>query len=299
MTSKSENFLIVGADSFLGAKLIKVLEDRGCSVSGTTRRKENLRGNRIFLDLYADNFDFIAPEGTTYAYLLAGIVDYSECERNPKSWEVNVEKMTLIAQQLMRQGVFVTFISSNTVFGGERPWCHEDAKHMPKFTYARHKSAAESAIREMAKKLGSVELFNVVRLTKILSIKTPPLPSWSSAIQQGETFYPFSDLIIAPMSLRFTAESLAEIGHYRLPGNLHLSGEENISYVKLAHALGAKMSCDPQLINPTTSAKMNVDIPFKPQFSGISMQRTSGRTGIQPQSLQQVVNDLALEYRSS
>lgn len=295
----AEQILVVGADSFLGEKLIHVLEKQHRHVVGTTRRKDTLADNRVFLDLFEEDLNFKAPPGTTYAYLLAGIVNYGKCETDPRAWEVNVEKMTRLAAQLLEQGIFVTFISTNTVFGGERPWCHEDDPHAPEFAYAKHKSAAELSIRTEAEKLDALDLLNVVRLTKILGINTSPFPDWFSQLNQGKALNPFTDLIIAPMSLRYTAESLAEIGRHRLSGNLHLSGSENINYDDLAQALVTALDCTSTLITPTTATKMKVEIPFKPKFSGIGMERTTEFTGIKPQDLDTVVADVVSQYHLS
>lgn len=297
--AKNEQILVVGADSFLGEKLIQILENQHRHVIGTTRRKETLSNNRVYLDLFDDDLNFKLPEGTTYAYLLAGIVNYGECANNPRAWEVNVEKMTRLAALLFEQGVFVTFISTNTVFGGELPWCNEDDPHTPEFPYSKHKSAAEFSIREVAKKLGTLDLFNIVRLTKILGINTSPLPDWFSRLTLAKEINPFSDLIIAPMSLRFTAESLAEIGRSRLVGNFHLSGSKNINYVDLAMAFVNALGYKEALVKPTTATDMKVDIPFKPTFSGIGMERTTELTGIKPQDLNSVVVDVITEYEDS
>jgi len=294
-----EQILVVGADSFLGEKLINVLEKQHRYVVGTTRRKDTLSDNRVFLDLFEENLNFKAPQGTTYAYLLAGIVNYGKCETDPRAWEVNVDKMTRLAAQLLEQGIFVTFISTNTVFGGERPWCHEDDPHTPEFAYAKHKAAAELSIRAEAEKLDALDLLNVVRLTKILGVNTSPLPDWFSQLHQGKALNPFTDLIIAPMSLRYTAESLAEIGRHRLSGNLHLSGSENINYDDLAQALVTALGSTSTLITPTTATKMKVEIPFKPKFSGIGMERTTEFTGIKPQDLDAVVADVVSQYHIS
>jgi len=297
-TPNEEKILVVGSDSFLGTELIRVLEKQKRNVIGTTRREDTVTKKRVFLDLFTDELKFIAPQGTTYAYLLAGIVNYGKCETDPRAWEVNVDKMTLLAMQLLEQGIFVTFISTNTVFGGERPWCNEDEPHTPEFAYAKHKSAAEESIRSAAEKIGALDYLNIVRLTKILAINTSPLPDWFSLMERGEKLTPFLDLIIAPMSLRHTAESLAEIGKQRLPGNFHLSGSENINYNDLACALATELDFNLELVAPTTATEMKVTIPFKPKFSGIGMQKTTRTTGIQPQALEKVVADLAFQYRA-
>jgi len=143
-----------------------------------------------------------------------------------------------------------------------------------------------------AKRLKAADRLNVVRLTKIMAPDTPPLPTWFSMWQRGEAVQPFADLIFAPMSVQFAAGALATIGEKRIPGDLHLSGAANVSYVDFAAALAGKMGVDAKLIAPTTAVEKGVSILFKPRYSGLGMRRTTALSGIAPQPLAGVVEDL-------
>jgi dTDP-4-dehydrorhamnose reductase len=143
------------------------------------------------------------------------------------------------------------------------------------------------------RRLNAEDRFNVVRLTKIMDENTSPLPNWFAAWERGEVVQPFADLIFAPMSVQFVGEALAAVGEKRQPGNLHLSGAENVSYVDLAFSLAAETAVDSSLIVPTTAEEKGVIIPFKPRFSGLGMQRTTQLTGIKPQDIRDVARDLA------
>ena len=134
-----------------------------------------------------------------------------------------------------------------------------------------------------------------MRLTKILDMATSPLPNWFAAWQHGETVHPFSDLIFAPMSVPFVGNALTTIGEKRIPGDLHLSGSENVSYVDFAFRLAERLGVDSRLIEPTTAEEKRIQIPFKPQYSGLGMSRTTKLTGLLPQKLAEVVLDLVPE----
>ena len=192
----------------------------------------------------------------------------------------------------MRRGLFVHYISTNSVFGGERPWPAEDDPHLPGIAYAQQKSEAEAAISAFAKKLGAENRLSIVRLTKILGLETSPLPNWFAAWARGETVQPFQDLIFAPMSVQFVGRALGILGEMRIPGNLHLSGAENVSYVSFALALSKAHGIKRTLITPTTAAEKGIDIAFKPTFSGLGMGRTIKLSGIGPQTLDSVIADL-------
>jgi dTDP-4-dehydrorhamnose reductase len=287
----TQGYLVVGADSLVGGGLLRALAGRNHKVIASTRRRDTLNARRVYLD-FENETPFRMPAGYNYAFIVAAATNYERCEKDPLAHRINVELMPRLVTSLLEQEVFVTFISTNSVFGGERPWPREDDPHAPGIAYARQKSAAEKAIRTAIHGSAAENRFNIVRLTKILARDTSPLPNWFAAWDRGDVVQPFSDLIFAPMSVRFVGEALAALGEQRIPGNLHLSGAENVSYVDLAHGLARRLGIGSQLITPATAKEKGVNIPFMPRFSGLGMQRTTELSGVRPQPLGEVVNDL-------
>lgn len=290
----SGGFLVVGGDSLVGGEVIRALRHRGHPVTATTRRAETAGEDRVYLD-FAQAGSFNVPARVDYAFVIAAATNYDRCENDPLAQRVNVELIPQFVGTLLERGLFVTFISTNSVFGGEVPWPGEDDPHAPGIAYSRQKSEGETAIRALARENNATDRVSIVRLTKILDPTTPPLPAWTAAWQRGEPVQPFADLIFAPLSLRFAGESLATIGELRIAGNLHLSGAENVSYADFARALSARLGVDPSLVVPTTAVEKGVRILFKPAFSGIGMMKTTELTGIAPQPLASVIDDLLMQ----
>lgn len=283
--------LVIGGDSLVGAGLAQALERRGHQVFATTRRKAMVTERRLFLD-FEGTKPFLPPAEVEYVYVVAAATNYERCERDPLAYRINVELIPQLIGSLLKSGLFVTFISTNSVFGGERPWPGEDDAHAPGIAYARQKAAAESAISAAARELAAEGRASIVRLTKIMAATTAPLPAWFASWRHHAMVQPFADLIFAPLSVRFAGEALATLGERRIPGNLHLSGAENVSYVDFAYALSARLGVDRNLIAPTTATAKGVHIAFKPRYSGLGMQRTTALSGILPQPLASVVDDL-------
>jgi len=295
--TQAPGFLVVGGDSLVGGGVVAALRRRGQRFLASTRRKNTLNAERTLLD-FESTEPFRAPAGMDYAFVIAAATNYERCENDPLAKVINVELIPRAVASLLEQGLFVTFISTNSVFGGDRAWPHEDDAHAPGIAYANQKSQGEAVIRAAAETLGASNRLNIVRLTKIMNATVSPLPAWVASWKRGEVVQPFSDLIFAPISVRFVGESLATLGERRIAGNLHLSGQDNVSYVDLAHALARRLGVDERLIAPTTSTEKGVNIPFKPRYSGLGMTRTLQLGGVGPQPLDGVIDDIAADLNS-
>jgi len=293
---KNSSYVVVGANSLVGGALIKVLQSRGYETYGTTRRADQVSKNMLFLD-FADPESYRLPVKASHAVIVAAATNYERCETDPLARKINTELSPQLIESLLSQGVFITFISTNSVFGGDRPWPNEDDSHDARIAYAIQKHEAEERAKAAAESLNALDRFSVVRLTKILSLETSPLPFWFRSWKEGKAVEPFADLIFAPMSLDFVGQALAEIAVKNVPGNLHLSGAENVNYVELAKAFASALGVDSSMIVPSSATAKGIHIAFKPVYSGLGMQRTTQLTGIHPQPLERVVADLIHSFR--
>lgn len=293
---KRTTHLVIGADSFVGSSLVASLRERGHQVWATTRRADTLGNQRIFFD-FAGEDDFALPTGVTHVHVLAGATNYTLCANNPQAMYVNTVRTPQLVQSFLRQGLFVSFVSSNTVFGGDMPWPHEDAPHDARFPYAIQKHEAEVRMVEAARADGLAHCLAIVRLTKVLGETTPPVPQWMDSWRRGEVVRPFADLIFAPMSLGFVSNSLCTLAESGVSGSLHLSGKDNVNYVDFARALAVELGVSPDLVESSSACAQGVHIPYMPRYSGLGMERTSELTGVQPQPLQDVVRDLVAHLR--
>jgi dTDP-4-dehydrorhamnose reductase len=287
-------YLVVGGDSLVGAELVKVLENQGHEVIASTRRSETVSDKRIFIDFENQDVDLI-PRHIDYVFVVAAATNYNICETDPKSYKTNVELIPEFVLNLLRRKIFVTLVSTNSVFGGEVPWPDENCPHAPTIAYAKQKAMAESNIKQEICRTKENNFYNVVRLTKVLNKSISPLPNWLESWHNNGVIEPFDDLLFAPISLRYAAEGLAKIGRMRISGNFHLSGKENVSYSDLALALAKKLCIERSRIVPVTSISKGVKLLYNPRYSGIGMKSTTNQTGIIPQPLSDVVSDLILE----
>ena len=289
--SKENTYLVVGGDSLVGGGLMRALERRGLPALTTTRRPGQVTDQKILLD-FENPKTFSVPDSVDYAFVVAAATNYDRCEADPLAYTINVELIPRLVETLLEQGVFVAFVSTNSVFGGEQPWPHEYAPHEPGIAYAKQKSQGEQHIRSTAERLDATDRLAIVRLTKILERSTSPIPSWIETWERGEVVHPFADLIFAPMSVHFVGEALVSVGESRAAGHLHLSGSENVDYVAFAKAIADETGVDHALIGRTTASDKGVHIAFKPTYSGLGMERTTALTGLVPQPLMSAIRDI-------
>lgn len=288
-------YLVIGADGFLGAGLMKKLQSRGHKVTGTTRRAEATGGARIFLNLNEPVLDI--PPDATHAFFVAADTSFIRCRDSQEAYNVNVIAIPALIENCLKKGIHTVFTSSNSVFGGTVSWPAEDAVPQPVMPYARHKALAERAIIRSAKSLGAENLFSIVRLTKVLNSHVPPLPQWLPDLSAGKPIRPFSDFIFAPVTLDFVTSALALIAEKNISGILHLSGAENISYLDFALLLAARMDASPHLIEPSSSTDAGITLHFKPKYSGLGMPQTQKKTRLAPQPLHEVIEAIVSDYK--
>jgi len=281
--------LVIGVDSLIGGETARAYAAAGVRVFGTTRRTDSVGGQRLHLDL-ADTERFVCPSEVDVAIIAAALTPYSRCETDPNAAEVNILGPARLAARLAAQGVFCVFLSSNTVFGGERPFCGEEEPLSPAFPYAVQKAQAEHALGEALDE--NPQSYCIVRLTKVLAPSVSPLPDWHRRLAAGDAIQPFSDLVFAPMSRQYVAASLRRIASARVSGRFHLSGEDNVSYAEFAQSLVVAMGLPAERVQPTTAEAAGVKTPFQPRFSALAMPRTGRELGITAQPLDAVIADL-------
>lgn len=281
--------LVVGGDSLVGAAVAQHAATCGIPVVRTTRRPEGVHRGSVYLDL-AQPDDFICPEGIGTALIAAAVTPYQRCATDPLAQRVNVDGPAELALRLAAGGVFVVYLSSNTVFGGDRPFCNEDDEIAPRFAYAEQKAGGELALAQALRE--HPQSWCTVRLTKVLAPSVPPLPDWERQLASGQCIRPFTDLVFAPVSRQYVAAALVRIAQSHLPGRFHLSGQDNVSYAAFARALVAARGLAPGRVQATTAAAAGVSTAFQPRYSALGMARTQRSLGLTPQPLAAVVQDL-------
>jgi dTDP-4-dehydrorhamnose reductase len=278
MSSPSES-LVIGADGQIGRAILAALAAHGETALGTVLQGPAAAGHCV-LDLASDPQDWPLPRRVSTAYLCAAVTSLDACRRDPEGTAlVNVQRTVAMARRLVERGAFVVFLSSNQVYDGAVPFRRQSDPPCPRTEYGRQKAEAERQLLA----LGSSAA--VVRLTKVLTPAAPLLAAWRRALRAGEIIHPFSDMVMAPLSLPFTVAALEKVAAARKPGIYQLSADRDVSYAEAARRLAAGLPAAAALVEPIESRQAGVPAEAVSPHTTLDMTRAQSELGLPPPSV--------------
>ena len=280
--------LVVGADGMIGKALAERFVRTGANVVRTTRH-----GGRdsLPLDLAVHQAGWQIPAGLSVAFLCAAITSTKECCDHPETTRVvNVDGTVALASHLAAAGVRVVFLSTNLVFDGSSPFSRTDAPTCPRTAYGQMKAETEQGILEHG------NLACVVRLTKVIGPPLPLLAHWRDSLKRGEPIHPFSDMVMAPVSLSFAIRALASIAKTNVCGIFHGSASEDITYAEAARRLADRMGADCDLVQSIRAVESGISLEHIPQHSTLDSTRLTSEFGWTAPSALLAIDELAQSW---
>jgi dTDP-4-dehydrorhamnose reductase len=282
-------WLVVGGDGLIGRRLASDARRRVDSVVVSSRRPCQ-HSWQVFADLASGDIRAITATVPDVAFLCAAMTNMQACRENPElSYRINVTETVNLAAKLVKQGAFVVFLSSNTVFDGLVARPNEDEPHKPLSEYGLQKASAEQQLLAIP---GANEHIAIVRLSKVLSPDAGIAAEFLHRLRAYESCPAFEDLNMAPISLSYVVNGLLEIGARKLSGLFHFSGAEELSYAEFAFRLARHITSDPDLVKAVSFRSARVNVIFNPKFPALGMKRTRELLCIEPEPLRQVFEDL-------
>lgn len=282
--------LVVGGDSLIGNRLTWQLGKRGLEVSRTSRRIDELE-NKIYFDLAAEEgISGLLAFKPDIALICVAATNISRCENDPVGTrQLNVTATVRLVQSLMAKGIFVVFLSSNTIFDGNKAWPDENEAYLPVNEYGKQKAEAEGKL--LALPLADRQLA-IVRLSKVLDGASGLAHDFLAKLMSGSPCRAFTDLLLCPASLSYVTAHLADIAIQQRPGVFHLSGDTELSYADLVTRLALEIGVDTNLVQRMSSADACVEVLFKPCHPGLGMVSTYSKLGIQPEPIDSFIASL-------
>jgi len=206
--------------------------------------------------------------------MAAALTSLEACEKNPQlAHRVNVEAAAEVAGLCARRGARLIFLSSSSVFDGVKALPKETDDPRPVTRYGRNKAEAERLIQTSGAK------FQILRLTKVLSLSEGYLAGLMRALSQGQRVEASPDLPVAPLSLHWVVEAITRFLNFKESGIFHLSPIDESSYYELARTAAKIYGFDEALIQKQRIEDVRKKIVFIPRHAGLSTKLTSAKMG--------------------
>ena len=274
-TKNAERILIIGVDSLIGRTLFENLQRSDKIVLGTTRRKETLSEERIFLDLDENISSWVFPEKIAVAFFCVAISSLDYCHREPlKTARINVDNTVKLAEKLAKAGTFVVFFSTNLVYDGAVPFIKADAPVSFQTEHGRQKATAEKRL------LAFGNLIAVLRLTKIFGPDMPLLQEWILALQNRKVIHPFSDKVVSPLPLSLGIEVSCRVAQKRTSGIVQVSGDRDVSYAQIANRVAERLGVNRDLVAPIPSLESGILLEHQPKCTTLDTTRLVKELGM-------------------
>jgi dTDP-4-dehydrorhamnose reductase len=248
--------LVTGASGLLGASVVSQAQERGLEVIGFYHRHPiHIEGVKLLAVDFADRaetcriFGELRPSSVVHC---AAATDVDQCEDHPdEAYRLNVTAAAAIAEITARSGVRLLYVSTDSVFDGERGHYSETDTPAPLNVYATTKLHGE---REVAR-LNPAAIIARVSLYGWNAQNKDSLAEWVlKRLTLGKAVPGFSDVFFCPALANDVAEVLLELVAQNLSGIYHVVGSECISKHEFARRVAAKFAFDPEQVFATRMA---------------------------------------------
>ncbi len=269
--------LIIGSDSLIGKALMEYLNKNNSRAIGTTRRREAVDENHLFLDLSGDIESWQCPFSVNTAVICAGTTEIKACENDPAgSRRINVDAVLRLAKKLLEKGLFIIYLSSDKVFDGSKPHSPANSPLSPVTEYGKQKAEVEKQIS------GFKDSVAIVRLTKVLGPQDRLFSAWREALKKRKAIHPFSDVVLSPLPLSFVVKVISIIIQRRLSGILQISGNRDMSYAEAAEEGLRLLNIPRDLIKPVKAAGLGIYTEPIPVYTSLNTDRLKSVLGVEP-----------------
>jgi len=268
-------FCVIGGDGLIGAALCDDLRLQGQPAIASTRRAPIDAKQQFFLDLQGDPEHFRLPEADVVV-LTASMTRLAECRANPAdAWRANVDAQLRLAEEAVRRGAFVVFLSTNQVFDGMRPGMKPDAPMSARSVYGKLKAEAEMRLLALG------ESVCVVRLSKVIAPRLQLFAHWRRDLSNGGAIVAFDDLVMAPIAISKVVAGIERLGRARANGVWHLGGREDMSYVAAGRRIAWRLGVDQDLVRVASAAQAGIPEEERPPHTVLAPGDIEKATGVE------------------
>ena len=291
--------LVTGASGLLGSRVAELALSEGHEVYSAFNQHTINHGYPVRMDLTdLDScrrvFENVRPEAVIHSAALTN-VDLCEVEKET-AWRINVYGTELIARLCKEFNCFMVFISTDYVFNGERGLYSEEDQPDPINYYGYTKLKAEEAVR------GILNDYCIVRTSVIFGSKPAAgkinFALWIlESLKQKRRINVVVDQINSPTLNTNLAEAILEILDRKLMGLYHIAGATPISRYDFACLLAEEFKLERELIQPTTSDKINW-IAKRPKNASLNVAKAKRSLKKKPLDIRDAIRILREELKN-
>jgi dTDP-4-dehydrorhamnose reductase len=254
-----ETILVTGASGFLGRYVLRAATGSYETVGIYNKSDIFVSGvTAVQVNLTDPPFESLRGFDPDHVVHCAGLVDVDECERQPESArQLNVEVTEHVANLASEVDATFTYVSTDAVFDGSRPYWSEDDKPNPINVYGRTKFEGERAAAQIHDDVTVVRT-NFFGWTH----EGASLSEWMLAtLESGDELTGFEDVYFTPMYAGDLARYLLNLLDLSTPEVVHLGGSERLSKYAFAHEIADVFECDSDPITPISVENQDLDAP--------------------------------------
>lgn len=252
----NEKLLITGGSGLLGSNIARMAtkdfevfatyNSHLSQIPGTEFVPLDIRDKQQVLFTFRKT----TPNLVIHAAALAN-VDY--CDAHPKeAWVINVEGTENVALASKEVGAKLLYISTDSVFNGEKGmYAEEDTPH-PLNTYAKTKFKGEERVRHWLP-------YSIIVRTAFYGWSLHnklSLAEWVvNGLREGRTLNMFTDVFFSPIFVSNLVEVLIEMHHRNLSGIYHVAGNERCSKYMFGQEIAQAFGLNSKYIQPSSIAE--------------------------------------------
>jgi len=228
------NYLIIGADGFIGGYLYCELAKTG-SVVGTTRNHRRVSKNLLLYDMSSNPLSFFEDpfrsESNKTAIICAAFSSINQChEEYEVAYLVNVVNTIKTIAFLVENGYHVIFLSSDNVFDGKKGFYTEEDVPEPINDYGKMKHIVEEYLNNFPSDVC------ILRLCKVVGKNNSPKDlfyNWKTEAQKKQTIRCVRDSFLSPVFIGDILSAIVTLSQKEATGIFHLGGAKRYNRTEL------------------------------------------------------------------
>jgi len=294
----SLKLLITGASGLLGSKLCELAIRKNHEVYAAYNQHTPLHGTPIQFDISDKKtvekiFDKVKPEAVVHA---AALTNVDKCELEKElAWKINTEGTKNIAKLCKKHQAFVTYISTDYVFNGEKGMYEENDEPDPVNYYGLTKLKGEESIKNLTDEhciarasviYGSIPATDKINFALWLLKK----------LKNREKAKIVTDQWNSPTLNTNLANMVLEVLERKLTGIFHLAGATRLSRYEFAKFLAETFSLDTNFITPVSSKEISW-IAKRPKDSSLNIKKAQQTLKNKPLKIEQALNKMKKEIQ--